>query len=688
MAETIKGINVVISGETTGLQKALSDVNQKSKNINSELRQIEKLLKLDPTNTTLLAQKQKLLSDAVATSKEKLDALKKAQEQVNQQFQRGEISEGQYRAFQREIAATEQALEKLEGQLKDTGTAAKNSSIDIQGMGDKLKGVGEGMSVGITAPLAAGFALVTQGTKELRGDLAKLSTNAEIAGQDMGILDEAMATLQAVTGETDSNVEGLSELLATGFRDEQLSELLDSLYGASIKFSDTLKFEGIADGLQETLATGAAIGPFAELLERSGIVLDDFNAGLTEAIANGTEEQYVLDVLSKTGLAQTYEAYRKNNEEMVKAEEANFRMQQAMAQLGATLEPLLTPIIDGITQLVKRFNEMDPAGQKIVLVIAGIAAAIGPALIAFGTLATSASSVIGFFKAGENGISTFGTLIKGLTSPIGIAVLAIGTLIAGGILLYKNWDTIKAKAQELWAKLGEVWDGIKKSLSDTWEEIKRSAGIIWDSIKEFFKKWGDEIILVAIGPAGWIVLLGRKLAENWESIKRTARTIWDNIKIEISNIWDSITGSINRAAGNVTSAVKTGLGEAWSYIQSIPSRAQQWGRDIIAALVDGITSIHIPMPHFDFSVSWRSIAGVDFPVPNVDVDWYAKGGIFTSPQVIGVGEAGTEAVIPLDKLEKFLGNGQPVEVILKLDSAVLSRQLVYLNQSKLRGQGL
>jgi len=106
LAESIRGINIVISGETTGLQKALADVNKQSKDIQSELKQVEKLLKLDPGNTELLAQKQKLLSDAVAATGEKLNRLRAAQEQVNQQFARGEINEGQYRAFQREIVAT------------------------------------------------------------------------------------------------------------------------------------------------------------------------------------------------------------------------------------------------------------------------------------------------------------------------------------------------------------------------------------------------------------------------------------------------------------------------------------------------------------------------------------------------------------------------------------------------------
>src|SRR5690554_2498637 len=103
MAGKIKGITIEIGGNTQPLNKALEDVNKKSKSIQSELKQVERLLKLDPKNTELLAQKQKLLGDAVENSREKLDRLRATQEQVNEQFKKGEISEEQYRAFQREV---------------------------------------------------------------------------------------------------------------------------------------------------------------------------------------------------------------------------------------------------------------------------------------------------------------------------------------------------------------------------------------------------------------------------------------------------------------------------------------------------------------------------------------------------------------------------------------------------------
>lgn len=139
MAETIKGINVVIGSDTTGLSNALSDVNKKSRDIQSELKQVEKLLKLDPTNTELLAQKQKLLSDAVANTRDKLDRLRAAQQQVEQQFKNGEITEGQYRAFQREVASTEQELKRLDGQLDNTNESLRSQGVAVSKLGKDYK---------------------------------------------------------------------------------------------------------------------------------------------------------------------------------------------------------------------------------------------------------------------------------------------------------------------------------------------------------------------------------------------------------------------------------------------------------------------------------------------------------------------------------------------------------------------
>lgn len=106
MANRIKGITVEIGGDTTKLSKALEGVNKTIKNTQTQLKDVEKLLKLDPTNTELLSQKQRLLADSITATKDKLATLKTAAEQANQALANGEISQEQYDALQREIVET------------------------------------------------------------------------------------------------------------------------------------------------------------------------------------------------------------------------------------------------------------------------------------------------------------------------------------------------------------------------------------------------------------------------------------------------------------------------------------------------------------------------------------------------------------------------------------------------------
>src|SRR6185312_2241404 len=110
MSKRIKGITIELDGSTTGLQKALEDVNKKSRDVSKELRDVEKLLKFNPGNAELVAQKQKLLADQVEATREKLNRLKDAKADVDKQFAEGKINEEQYRSFQREIIETESKL--------------------------------------------------------------------------------------------------------------------------------------------------------------------------------------------------------------------------------------------------------------------------------------------------------------------------------------------------------------------------------------------------------------------------------------------------------------------------------------------------------------------------------------------------------------------------------------------------
>lgn len=162
--ERVKGITVVLGGDTTGLKKAVNELDKPLNETQRSLKDIERLLKLDPTNTLLLEQKQRLLSKAVDDTKTKLDVLKEAERQAQEQFQRGEISQEQYEGLQREIVATEQKLKDLEKQAKNCGNSMSAAFADagkkLQEVGGKITDAGKNMLpvTGAVAALATGSA--------------------------------------------------------------------------------------------------------------------------------------------------------------------------------------------------------------------------------------------------------------------------------------------------------------------------------------------------------------------------------------------------------------------------------------------------------------------------------------------------------------------------------------------------
>lgn len=211
----IRGITIEIGGDTTKLDKALGSVDKKVKGTQVELREVNKLLKIDPTNTEMLAQKQALLTDAISETKEKLDILKNAESQVQEQFKKSEVSEEQYKALKRELGRTEVELANLEEAARQTDTAIEELGKSSKLSGEELKEAEE---------KAGDF-------KETLGDLAG---KAETAAKAMGAgfvaaatyatkfetdCDKALNTVITQTGAADTEVEGLEETLLSIYKD-------------------------------------------------------------------------------------------------------------------------------------------------------------------------------------------------------------------------------------------------------------------------------------------------------------------------------------------------------------------------------------------------------------------------------------------------------------------------------------
>ncbi len=513
-ANKIKGLTIEIGGETTGLNKALGEVNKQTRDIQKELRDVDRLLKLDPKNTELIAQKQKLLGDAIDGTKEKLETLRDAEKQVQQQFQRGEVGEEQYRAIQREIVKAEQDLKNLDKKLKDTNDKWKDIGTGMKKVGDKMSDIGGKMTSRVTAPIVGGMTLAVESTRELREDMARLETNAQQAGAGVGEAEAALKNLNQISDETDSNIEALSNLMASGITGNALTQAVDDLSGAVIKFPDTLKIEGLADGLQETLATGKAIGPFAELLERSGVDIEAFNEGLAAAAETGDDTNYALQQLNNLGLSEVTKGYKESNEALIESKDAQFEFMQELSEIGATLEPVMTAIKEAVVGLMGAFTGLSPEMQNMILIALGVLAAVGPFL-----------AILGPIISGLGGLtlaaSTAGVGVAALVAPFAIAIAAIAAAIVIGIALYKNWDKIKETASAVFSSVKETISKVVTRIKEFFSDLVSSGAELITSFKE----------------------IGKNLVTGiWEGIKSMGSWIKEKVGGFFGGITDSVKG--------------------------------------------------------------------------------------------------------------------------------------------------
>ena len=215
---TIKGITVQIGADTTGLDAALKDVNKTSREISKELREVERLLKFNPHDTEVLAQKQKLLADQVENAREKLNRLKEVQAQVNQQFQEGKISEEQYRAFQRELIKTESQLKEYEKQLRavnlqnhEFNQKMQEAGKKLQDVGKQLTDVGKTLSTRLTAPLTALGAVSAKMAIDFESAFAGVRKTVEATEDEFAALAEGIREMAKEIPAAATEIAGVAE---------------------------------------------------------------------------------------------------------------------------------------------------------------------------------------------------------------------------------------------------------------------------------------------------------------------------------------------------------------------------------------------------------------------------------------------------------------------------------------------
>ena len=599
MAGNIKGITIPFDGDTKDLERSIKALNSDISGLDKELRQVNNALKFNPTSVDLWKQKQQILTQKITDTDKKLKLLKQQQKDMDARGVNKNSAE--YRKLQREIITTESKLKTFKGQLNSIGNIKlKVVSAQFKDIGNKLTTAANAMK-GFSA---AGAAVAgTLGTLAVKS--SKTADNLNTLSQKYHIGTSDLQMYKAAADLTDVSVEAIAkshvklekQMASAAEGGKSASQYFDQL-GISVKNTDG-SLRSADEVWQETIK---ALGQVENETKRDAIAMGLMGksaSDLNPLIENGGE--------AYANLAETMQKYHldfMDQETLDKANQFNDQLDTmkavgsvALQTLGAKLAEVLLPAMQKLGEIVGKFAEwisgLNPHVVAVIGVIAALVAGIFPLLMILGKVAFVISSITAF-------MSTMGISFAAIAGPIGIAIAAIAAIIAIGVLLYKNWDKIKAAAKALLASISATWEAIKAKVVTTVTNIKTAVTTAFNTLKT-------------------------TVANVFNSIKATATTVWNNIKTAITKPIESAKEKVTAIINKIKSFFPISIGNILK---------------------------NIKLPHIQWHT--KEILGkVKIPVFD-GVSWYDKGGIFNSPSIIGVGEKRPEFVGALDDLRTIV----------------------------------
>lgn len=605
-------IGIAMGLDVTDLKAGLSEANKQIQLANSEFKSASSGLedwtkstdglnaKINQLSTVLDLQKRKLAGiqaeydKTVASQGANSEAARKLKVQLNNQ-------KAVVNTTERELSNYKDTLKQAEEGTLDLETATLRGGKAVAKLGNDAKKSGDGFTVakgalagfianGLSALVGAcknaisSILGVVDATKEYRKTLATLDTAANDVGVSTDFIRDKFTSLMGVLGDEASVTEGLNNLLIAGFDESSLDNITKSLEGASLKWKNTLKFEGLADSLQEWIGSSGEnlSGNFAELLERMGYSLEE----VKEKTAGMTDEQrrnYAMNLLNKEGLDKVSESYRKQNEDMIKSNEANVNWQNTLSKVADKIQPITTKIREGFTKILEKILELtnnvdfDALGEKISkafdkfinnilpaiikglqwiidnknIIISGIVG-IGAAFVAW--------KVVSIIQAATKALQGMTIAQKLLNvamnaNPIGIIIALVSALVSAFIYF---WNTSE-EFRNFWINL---WNQIKEVCAPVIEFIKSAFILAWENIKAV-----------------------------WDVVVSYFKTLWENIKLIFSVVKSILTGDFEGAwegIKNIFSNVKEFFTGVWNKIKEVFSNVGEWFKDVGKNIVTGI----------------------------------------------------------------------------------------------------
>ena len=487
MAGNIKGITIEFSADTSKLNAGLKKAQGTLSKTQAELKSVNRALKFNPGNTVLLLQKFELLQRSVKETEAKLKELKNLQRQMDAQGV--SKTSAQYKQLEREIIKTENQLKQAQNALRQFGSVGKQQALAVgqafKNAGAKISSIGQSMSMKVTAPLVAGFTMSAKYASDLEENMNKVdvafgksgesvkawakTANAQFglsmvqatdAASAFGALGKGIGLSESEAAQMSTTLAGLSADLGSYFN-VGVDESAKALEGIFTGESEALKKFGV-------VMTDTNLKQFAE---DCGLVYNELSQ------AEKTQLRYNF-VLEKTKDAQgDFSRTSDGTANSIKIFQA--AVQDLASNFGTVLLPIITPIIQKISSLIQKFGQLSPTVQKIIVVVGLIAAAIGPVLVVIGGLVSAIGGIISI-------AAIVGPAIGAVAAPVLAVVAAIAAAIAIGIALYKNWDTIKAKASALFASVKSTFAKMKQAIIKPFTDAYTKIKGIWDKLKGLF----------------------------------------------------------------------------------------------------------------------------------------------------------------------------------------------------------
>lgn len=648
----IKGITVEIGGDTTGLKKALSEVDKSLNSTQSALKDVNRLLKLDPKNTELLSQKQKLLKEAISETKERLDVLKQADIQAKKQLEKGELGRDKYDALQREIIETEEKLKSLKKTIGSGSAALASISVQTEKLSKKSGELAKAIKPVSTAVAAVGAASVKLASDFEAGMDEVLAISGATGEEFEQLKDKAIEMGAKTKFSASESADAFKYMAMAGWDAESMLSGIEGIMNLAAASGEDLATTSdiVTDALTAFGMSSSESGRFADVLAKTSARANT-NVGLM-----GETFQYVAPVAGALGYSveDTAVAIGLMANSGIKASNAGTALRGLLTNLAKpsdTVAAAMDKLGISLTDTSGNMYSMDELMVKLRKSFAGLteeekanaAASLAGKTGMSGLLAIVNASEEDFNKltkeinnangaAGEMAATMMDNTsgaIEQLKGALESAAIIIGEKLSPYIRrlaefitgLVEKFSSLSDKQLDLIVKIGvfvsalapvlvvvsKVSNGISiltkvmSKDSSAMNLITKALELLKTAFSKLFALiMAHPVIAVVTAIIGALILLYNKcewFRDGVNTIINNVVTFFKNLGTAIAVIkenaiivFENMVNDIKTKVSNITSIVKNGFQGAINFITSLPSKALGWGKDFMQGMIDGIKS--------------------------------------------------------------------------------------------------